>query len=108
MVEGLYKATFETPFGKGSGVMYFKGGELYGGNTALSYVGKYDIQGTTLNADFRVRRHTNDMMTASVFGMDDINVIVEGVIDGDEITIDGAAIEVPDMQMRGKLELITQ
>ena len=103
MREGLYKAEFETPFGKGAGVMLFENGLVRGGNTGLYYVGKYDVTGNSLHIQLKTRRHTHDGQTASVFGMDDITVIIEGVIEGDDITLDGVADEIPDMQMRGRL-----
>ena len=53
------------------------------------------------------KRYTNSVVIASVFGMDDITIEIEGVIDGDTITIDGVAEEVPDMQMRGKFVRIS-
>jgi len=103
MKEGLYKAEFETPFGKGSGVMFFDRGRVRGGNTGLYYVGKYDVTGDSLHIHLKTRRHTLDGHTASVFGMDDITVTMEGMIDGENITLDGVADEIPDMQMRGRL-----
>ncbi len=106
MIEGLYKAEFETPFGKGSGVLLLKDGLIHGGNTALYYIGRYDVTGNSLHAHIKTRRHTQDLQTASVFGMDDINVIIEGVIDGEIIMLDGVAEEVPDMQMRGRFSLL--
>ncbi len=106
MKEGLYKAEFETPFGRGSGVMLFESGRIRGGNTGLYYVGKYDVTGGSLHAHLKVLRHTHDGHTASVFGMDDITVILEGMIDGEVITLDGVSEEIPDMQMRGRLTLL--
>jgi len=103
MNEGLYSGEFETPFGKGTGVLYFSNGTIHGGNSALYYIGKYQADGNTFQSTLRTKRYANNVGIASVFGMDDITIEIEGVIDGDTISIDGFATEVPDMQMRGKL-----
>ncbi|WP_169568809.1 GrlR family regulatory protein [Sneathiella limimaris] len=106
MQEGLYTGEFETPFGKGTGVLHFSNGEINGGNSALFYVGTYSVDGNTLNAEVRTKRFTISGEVASIFGVDDITIHMEGEIDGDTIVIDGVADEVPDMQMRGKLSRV--
>ncbi|OUR76593.1 hypothetical protein A9Q83_13550 [Alphaproteobacteria bacterium 46_93_T64] len=103
MNEGLYKAEFETPFGRSTAVIYLYNGLFRGGNSALFYVGIYELKGNSFSAVTKVKRHSQDLNIASVFGMDNINVIIEGEIEGNIINIDGVATEVPDMQMRGKL-----
>ncbi len=103
MNEGLYSGEFETPFGKGTGVLYFSGGAVHGGNSALYYIGEYKTDGNIFKCNLHTKRYAQNVDIASVFGMDDITIEVEGVIDGDTITIDAVADEVPDMQMRGKL-----
>lgn len=107
MQEGLYKAEFETVFGSGTGVFHFSDGKLRGGNSALYYHGTYELTGSTMHATFKAKRHSQDVNIASVFGMDDITVIMEGHIKDDIIMIDGVAEEVPDMPMHGKLTLLS-
>lgn len=102
MNEGLYKAEFETPFGKGTAVIYLHNGLFRGGNSALFYKGTYEIDGKTLHAQAKIKRHSQDLNIASVFGMDNITVTIEGVIEGNIINVDGLSDDVPDMQMRGK------
>ena len=103
MNEGLYKAEFETPFGKGTAVIYLHNGLFRGGNSALFYTGTYELKGDNFHAQAKIKRHSQDLNIASVFGMDNITVTIEGEIEGNIINIDGLADEVPDMQMRGKL-----
>ncbi|MEP3245075.1 MAG: GrlR family regulatory protein [Sneathiella sp.] len=102
-MDGLYKAEFKTPFGNGAAVFYLKNGALHGGNSALYYVGEYNFSGSQFHATLQTDRHTYDLNIASVFGMDQLNVTLEGIVEGDMIAIDGVADEVPDMQLRGKL-----
>ncbi|MFT6559161.1 hypothetical protein [Sneathiella sp.] len=103
-MNGLYKAQFQTPFGSGSAVFVLRDGQLRGGNGALYYVGNYRLDGETFSATLKTDRHTHDLTTASVFGMDRLNVTLEGVVNGNTITFDGVADEVPDMQVQGMLE----
>ena len=108
MNEGLYSGEFETPFGRGTGVLYISDGAIHGGNSALYYIGKYQADGSTFKSTLHTKRYAKNVDIASVFGMDDITIEIEGVIDGDTISIDGVAEEVPDMQMRGKLVRIRE
>ena len=102
-MDGLYKAEFKTPFGTGAAVFFLDGGKLRGGNSALYYVGSYEFTGTRFHATMKTDRHTFDLNVASVFGMDQLTVTLEGFVDGDTIAIDGVADEVPDMQLHGKM-----
>jgi len=102
-MDGLYKAEFQTPFGKGGAVFFLIDGKLRGGNSALFYVGEYSFNGGQFTATMKTNRHTFDLKVASVFGMDELTVTLEGQVDGDTISIDGIADEVPDMQLHGKM-----
>lgn len=102
-MDGLYKAEFQTPFGKGGAVFFLSEGKLRGGNSALYYVGKYSFAGSQFSATLQTKRHTYDLKVASVFGMDELTITLEGQVNGDTISIDGIADEVPDIQLHGKM-----
>ncbi len=107
MVEGLYAGEFETPFGVGTGVLHLARGQVNGGNSALSYIGEYKLEGNEIKIRIHAKRYAPNVAVASVFGMDDLTIFIEGVIDGKTIKIDGVAEEVPDMQMQGSLKLLS-
>ncbi|WP_025898622.1 hypothetical protein [Sneathiella glossodoripedis] len=108
MIEGLYSGEFETPFGVGTGVLYLANGLANGGNSALCYIGEYklDESGPGIKIRIHARRYAPNVPIASVFGLDDLTIFIEGIIDGENIKIDGVAEEVPDMQMQGYLRLL--
>ena len=106
MIEGLYAGEFETPFGLGTGVLYLADGKVHGGNSALSYIGEYKLEGNSIKLKIHAKRYAPHVIIASVFGMDDLTIFIEGVITDTKIKIDGVAEEIPDMQMQGLLTLL--
>lgn len=108
MQEGLYKAEFQTPFGSGVGVFYMHDGKIHGGNTALYYVGDYEIKGEHFTANIVTRRHSLNLNIASVFGVDTAHVRMEGSFKGDDVLIEGFAEEADDMQLTGKLTFLCE
>lgn len=107
MIEGLYTGEFETPFGRGTGVLYMAGGKVHGGNSTLSYIGEYSQDGENLKLKLQVKRYVPNGAVASVFGMDNLTIFVSGVVDGEKIKIDGHAEQMPDMKMQGTLTLLS-
>src|ERR1700733_6077029 len=76
MKDGLYSVSFHTPKGTGAGVVFLQNGKLRGGDTAMWYAGQYAESGGKFTANVAVARHAQGL--PSVFGLDNINVVLTG------------------------------
>lgn len=66
-VEGLWGAEFFSPSGEGSsGVVAFRDGQCFGGDSAYYYAGNYIVSGATLTAELRVTHYHGEAI--GVFG----------------------------------------
>lgn len=107
MKEGLYKATYETPIGAGSAVVYIADGKIRGGDSALYYVGTYKSAGEHMTATLRTDRHSSVPGMTSVFGVDRATVALSGSVHGDTITCRGEAREAPGVTFKATLKLLS-
>jgi hypothetical protein len=109
MNEGLYKVQFQTPKGAGVGVVYLKNGQMYGGDSALYYAGSYQLDGDSIAATFRTDAHTkNSPVSESVFGVDRVNVTLNGVVSGNNISTIGSASEAPGLTFKAELVFLCE
>lgn len=82
---GLYRATFSTPLGHGSGVVVLENGKVTGGDSGFAFVGNYNEIGDKFSADVRIFKHTHDQLGFALLGSDDATVVIEGKVDGDKM-----------------------
>jgi len=54
--------------GKGSGVVVFRDGKIFGGDAYLFYTGTYTVKGDTFKGEVLVQRHTGSPDTNPLFG----------------------------------------
>ena len=54
--------------GKGSGVIMFRDGKIFGGDAYLFYTGSYTWKGDTFKGEVRVQRHTSSPDANPLFG----------------------------------------
>lgn len=101
---GLYALTFATPAGQGTGVAYLDGGKLRGGDSMMAYVGSYNENNGTLQADVRAYKYSNAPGMISVFGVDVVNITLKGKVDGINASLIGTAPEAPGVQLRVTME----
>lgn len=71
MYDGLYSihvATLDGHGGKGSGVIAFQHGRIYGGDAFLYYTGSYTLTGSSFKGEVVVSQHTRALDTRPLFG----------------------------------------
>ena len=102
---GLYKVGFQTPIGAGAGVVYLSGGRMWGGDTAIYYVGTYTQAGNQLTASVTTDRHTVGLN--SVFGADRVHISLHGTTEGNAAMMQGTAVEAPGISFQAYLTKIS-
>lgn len=107
MRDGLYKVEFKTPLGSGAGVLHVLQGKVWGGDAGLYYVGTVNENGDRFTATVRVDRHTRHPGISSVFGMDRVNITLDGSTQGDQGTAKGTAKEAPGILFQAQLKRIS-
>ncbi|GAA3846406.1 hypothetical protein AFIC_000465 [[Pseudomonas] carboxydohydrogena] len=100
MLQGLYKAEFETPRGKAVGVVFAHDGRIHGGDSAFAYVGTFQQVGHTVSGTVTTLRHTNDPKALSLFGIDSARVTLHGFEKDGFATLDGTAAEAPSLGLK--------
>ena len=101
---GLYAIRFQTPVGAGAGVAYLENGKLRGGDSMMAYVGTYNEAGGTLNADVRAYKHTNVPDMVSVFGVDQVDIHLQGTVSGGNAKLTGTAPQAPGVTLQVSME----
>ena len=103
MRNGLYKVEFQTPLGSGSGVVVLHDGRIRGGDSIIYYVGTYTENGNQFSAEVRTDSYAKVPGMTSVFGMDKVNIKLQGASNGDTAALMGKANEVPNVGFQAKL-----
>ena len=78
LLPGLYKVAFQTQLGEGVGIVVLEGGSLRGGDAVYAWVGTYEEPNGGFDAKVSIFRHTPGEAAASVFGVDDAVVQLNG------------------------------
>jgi hypothetical protein len=71
MKNGLYSihvSLQDGRVGKGSGVVVFRDGKIFGGDAYLYYTGTYRVKGNTFKGEVLVQRHTSSRDDNPLFG----------------------------------------
>jgi hypothetical protein len=92
---GSYFAWFRTPLKQGTGVIVFNDGKISGGDVILDYSGTYVEDGDRFTAFVATRRHTRGHPT--VFGIDEIDLIVTGNSTPTMASCTGTAKQAPGL-----------
>jgi hypothetical protein len=106
--DGLYKVDFHTVHGTGSGVIYAAGGKLRGGNSAFAFLGNYNSTGDTISARVSTQRHNDDPGFRPLFGTDRITLTLKGTASGDMVDFEGTALQLPGVNFKAVLSLISE
>ncbi len=102
MIEnGEYAAWFRTPRGEGTGIVRLANGEISGGDSVLSYSGRYEVDGDRFTATLFTKRHTAGH--ASLFGVDDLELKLAGQSTGTTASCSGTAAQVPELPFHATL-----
>ena len=104
MRDGLYKISFKTGLGTGSGVITLRSGRLTGGDGASYYVGSYGLDGDCFVAEVLVDRHTFTAGLRPVFGVEHVRIRLEGVGVGDEAVMRGSSPDAPEVNFEAVIQ----
>ncbi|WGS23338.1 MULTISPECIES: hypothetical protein [unclassified Bradyrhizobium] len=99
--DGTYAAWFRTPLGEGTGIVHFADGKLWGRDSIMLYSGTYEVAGDRFSAIVTTKRHTEGH--ATVFGVDDLVLRLEGLSAGAIATCTGTADQVPGVPFEATL-----
>jgi hypothetical protein len=79
--------------GKGSGVVMFRDGKIFGGDAYLFYIGSYTAKGDTFKGEVLVQRHTSNPNANPLFGgPDPVGIGVCGTFTDTSAVVDGTAL----------------
>lgn len=106
MKNGLYKASFKTQLGQGTGVVVIADGKINGGDASMYYTGTFQENNSQVTATLRIGKHSDVPGISSVFGLNDVNVKLHGKSTDISATIEGAAVEVPSATLHAQLTFI--
>jgi hypothetical protein len=103
--DGFYSVKFQRPAGSGGGVVVLSGGKLRGGDSSIVYSGTYSQTGDDFSAKVATSRHLQGL--PSVFGKDNVNIVLNGKSSGTTATCTGTAAEVPGVSLQTTLTRIS-
>jgi hypothetical protein len=93
--DGEYAAWYKTPRGEGTGIVHLANGEITGGDSILSYSGRYEVDQDRFTAVLTTKRHTAGH--PSVFGIDEIELKLAGKSMGVTACCSGTAKQAPEL-----------
>jgi len=99
--DGEYAVWFKTPRGEGTGIVRLANGAITGGDSVLSYSGRYEVDQDRFTATLFTTRHTAGH--ASLFGVDDLELKLEGQSKGITASCSGIAMQAPDLPLQATL-----
>lgn len=106
MRNGLYKVDFQTPIGRGSGVIALQDGRVLGGDSSMYYVGTYTQEGNRFQAQVAIDGHTNVPGMASTLGITKGQLNLSGSLSGDTATLSGSSPQAPGIAFSAALSLL--
>lgn len=96
MRDGKYAAWFRTSRGQGTGIVHLADGRISGSDSFFTYGGSYQFDDDQrFTAVLTTRRHAEGPPT--VFGLDEVEVVLSGVCSGAMATCSGTASQAPDV-----------
>jgi hypothetical protein len=99
--DGEYAAWVKTPQGEGTGIVRLANGEISGGDSVLSYSGRYEVDGDRFTATLLTSRHTAGH--DSLFGIDEVELKIEGLSKGMTASCSGIAAQAPGLPFQATL-----
>lgn len=100
MIEALWSVEFRSNLQLiGSGIVVLETGRVFGGDSAMIYIGSYHVSGNDIKAKLHIQRYANVPGMISVTGLNDYQLELSGKIDQKEIVLHGQVVGAPDIQM---------
>jgi hypothetical protein len=94
---GNYSAWFRTPNGDGTGVVTLSDGTIAGGDSFFEYSGSYEQNGDRFSATVKTRRLCDG--PPAVFGIDEVELKLEGRCQGEIAVCAGTAEQAPGVRV---------
>ena len=101
--DGTYTAWFRTARGQGTAIVHLADGRISGGDSFFNYGGSYEIEGEHFTATLTTKRFADGPTT--VFGLDEVEVKLNGVSRGTIACCTGTSAQAPDVQFEATLFL---
>ena len=92
-----------TPQGEGTGIIRLANGKLTGEDSFFSYSGSYEQDGDRFHGTVQIARHSEGPST--IFGVDQVNLSVEGRSNGAMACCTGTAKQAPNLSFKATLIL---
>ena len=92
---GKYVAYFKTALAQGTGVVTLAKGRIAGGDTVIAYSGSCEQDGDHFTAVVRTRRYCEGQ--PSIFGIDVVELKLEGTSAGQMVVCKGTAEQAPGL-----------
>ena len=99
--DGEYAVWFKTPGGEGTGIIFLVNGKIAGGDSVLSYSGRYEVNEDRFTATLSTKRFAAGH--PSLFGIDEIELKLTGHINGMTASCSGVAEQAPELPFRATL-----
>jgi hypothetical protein len=99
--DGEYAVWFKTPGGEGTGIIFLVNGKIAGGDSVLSYSGRYEVNEDRFTATLSTKRFAAGH--PSLFGIDEIELKLTGHVNGMTASCSGKAEQVPELPFRATL-----
>jgi hypothetical protein len=104
MEEGLYKVTFQTPLGQGTGVVVLRGGQVSGGDSLMYYTGSYTLTDGQIDAQLLTDTHSNTPGMGSVLGVPKARLRLTGKFSGQSAQLSGSSPDAPGISFQALLD----
>jgi T3SS negative regulator,GrlR len=104
MADGIYRVDFETLLDAGRGIVVIGGDNIRGGDDFFAYFGTIQRRDNGFLAEIETKRHSPGR--ASVFGIDEVNIQLSGMMDGLNAICTGAAKQMPGLIFKAVLTFI--
>jgi hypothetical protein len=98
---GRYAAWFKTPTGQGTGFVTLTNGQITGEDTVIAYSGSYELEGNRFIAVVQTRRYCEGQ--PSVFGVDEVELKLEGRSTGALVVCSGTTEHAPGLTFEATL-----
>jgi hypothetical protein len=96
--DGEYAAWYKTPRGEGTGVIHLANGEITGGDSILTYSGRYEVDEDRFTAVLSTKRHAAGH--PSMFGIDEVELKFTGKSMGVTACCSGTAKQAPELPVQ--------
>lgn len=106
MKDGIYKVTFETKLGAGTGVIVISGNSVKGGDSSMYYTGTLEKTDNTATIKVHVQKHSDVQGMSSVLGLDKADLILNGATTETTAIVSGQVFGVPGVSFNAHLNFL--